>query len=156
MARRVALTVSALVALGAFALTLSASGDPAKRLPSKPALSRGEHRSVTIDFAAGEQHRAFTMAEPKGVIRLYRVAVPEGTMLRGTAQLPKVTVPLQIVTHPNKWNSSCSTSGSRVTCTASEEACPMPKGAWSFHLDKLAGPAGTVKLTFRVGPSRSS
>jgi hypothetical protein len=110
----------------------------------------GNH-SATLHFDRGLQVRDFRLHEPAGVILLYRVSAPRGAVIRGSAQLPGVTVPLQIATRSVGPSSSCSVNGSRVTCTVGEEWCPMPEGTWRFRVEKLAGPEGDVTLWFRVG-----
>lgn len=56
-----------------------------------------------------------------------------------------------IRTVPFSASSACAHRGFRVICTVGEEACPMPSGIWVVTLRKLSGPAGVVKLRFRVG-----
>jgi hypothetical protein len=107
---------------------------------------------VTIHFDAGRHSKAFRMHEPKGVILLYRIQAPTGTRIRGTSQLPPLTVPLVIATSGVGPASSCHTRGARLTCTVGEEWCPMPAGVWRIHLHKLDGPPGPVTIWFRVGP----
>ena len=112
---------------------------------------------MTIHFDTGRQSRTFTMREPHGVILLYRIEAPAGARVRGTSQLPRVTVPLVIATSRTGASSSCHARAARITCTVGEEWCPMPAGVWRIRLHKLAGPAGNVTVWFRVGaPPQSS
>jgi hypothetical protein len=103
--------------------------------------------SATLHFDRGRQSLSFRLAEPPGTIRLYRLVAPGGARIRASAQLPRITVPLRIATP----RSSCTKLGTRVSCTVAEDGCPMPKGAWRFRVEKLAGPPGAVTLTFRIG-----
>lgn len=106
--------------------------------------------SATVHFGPGRQERVFELNEPAGVILLYRISAPAGATVRGSAQLPGVTVPLWIRTAPPGPGSPCTSQGATVVCSVGEEWCPMPAGRWRFHLEKLAGPAGDVRLWFRV------
>jgi hypothetical protein len=107
--------------------------------------------SATAHFGPGRQERLFQLDEPAGVILLYRISAPAGVSVRGTAQLPGVTVPLRIRTAPPGPDSPCTNQRATVVCTVGEEWCPMPAGRWRFRLEKLAGPPGDVRLWFRVG-----
>jgi hypothetical protein len=60
-------------------------------------------------------------------------------------------VPLLIGTERTGPSGACKRSGRRVVCTVGEEWCPMPAGTWRVRIRKRSGPAGAVKLTFRVG-----
>jgi hypothetical protein len=107
--------------------------------------------SATIQFDAGPQTASFELAEPEGVILLYRVSAPAGVKLRSFARLPSITVPLLISTNRVGPNTGCRTSSGRVVCITGEEWCPMPPGVWEFRIVKTAGQAGNVTLTFNVG-----
>jgi hypothetical protein len=115
------------------------------------AISRPDRYSTTVHFEAGREAASFGLAQPEGVILLYRVSAPVGVEVRGTAQLPSVTVPLSITTSRLGPSSGCITSGDRLICTVGMEWCPMPEGVWRFRLVKIAGPPGNVTLTFKVG-----
>ena len=103
--------------------------------------------SATLHFDRGRQSLSFRLHEPAGTIRLYRLVAPRGARVRASAQLPRITVPLRIAAPSN----ACTNLGRRVSCTVGEEGCPMPMGTWRFLVEKRAGPAGEVTLTFRVG-----
>ena len=109
--------------------------------------------SVTLHFDRGRQSLSFRMHEPAGVIRLYRISAPRWAKLRASAQLPRITVPLRIATGPIGPGRACTALRSRISCTVGEEGCPMPEGTWHFRVEKLAGPAGDVVVSFRVGDS---
>jgi hypothetical protein len=118
----------------------------------RPAAVARSAPSVTIRFGAGRETRTLRMRRPAGLILLYRISAPAGVRIRGSAQLPDVSAPLQIRTVPYGPSSTCARRGSRVICTVGEEGCPMPEGTWHFRLRKAAGPAGAVTLRFHVGP----
>jgi hypothetical protein len=108
-------------------------------------------RSAILHFPNGPRVARFRLREPAGVILLYRLSAPTGVRVRASAQLPGVTVPLRIATRPNGPSSSCTAGAERVVCIVGEEWCPMPPGSWRFRVEKLAGAAGDVVLSFRVG-----
>src|SRR2546423_13234855 len=64
----------------------------------KPPPTAPVRHSATIHFAGGRQSAALTMAEPDGVILLYRISAPVGARIRGTTQLPSTSAPLLIGT----------------------------------------------------------
>lgn len=111
----------------------------------------GTSDSATLHFGPGRQTLTFWLREPAGVILLYRIRAPRGAIIRGSAQLPGITVRLWITTKTVGPSSPCALRGSRVTCTVGEEGCPMPVGTWRFRVEKLAGPSGDLTLWFRVG-----
>jgi hypothetical protein len=71
--------------------------------------------------------------------------------VRAWAQVPHLTVPLEIRTVPAGPGSACDRRGPRVVCTQQEEWCPMPRRMWQLRVLKLTGPAGSVVVRFRVG-----
>jgi hypothetical protein len=104
--------------------------------------------SVKIHFPAGRQSTNVTIAEPHGVILLYRIQAAAIRMrIQGTAQLPGSSAPLLIQTP----GTSCHPTASLITCTQAEEWCPMPAGTWHVHLHKLGGPAGDVRIWLNLG-----
>jgi hypothetical protein len=106
--------------------------------------------SATLRFHGGRQSLLFRLHEPAGAIDLYSISVPRGVKVRASVQLPGITVPIRIATRPTGSSSSCANVRSRVRCTVGEEGCPMPEGTWHVHVEKLAGPAGDVRLWFRT------
>jgi len=108
--------------------------------------------TVEASFRAGGDARSFRLVEPAGVILLYRLSAPAGADVRASVQLPSVTVPLLIGTKRTGPSGACTRSGRAVVCTVGEEWCPMPAGTWRVRMRKRSGPAGPVRLTFRVGP----
>ena len=109
------------------------------------------NQSALVRFDRGRQAVGFSLREPAGVILLYRISAPQGSNIRAFARLPGVTVLLRIGTTPVGPSSSCTKRGVRVICTVGMEGCPMPEGTWQVRVEKLAGPAGEVTLSFRVG-----
>ena len=145
----------AVVAAGCGSASAAGHGGDAIRVGTearpRPAPVSRSARSSTIHFGRARETRSFRLQEPEGVILLYRLSAPAGMRLRGTTQLPRLTVPLGIRTVPTGPSSTCTHRASRVICTVGEEGCPMPRGTWRVRLRKLAGPAGDVTLWFRVG-----
>jgi hypothetical protein len=139
------------------AVALAAAFGPASRAPASRTFVDAPTHVAVLHFDGGRQALSFGLSEPSGVILLYRISVPQGTEVRGSARLPRITVPLRIATTPGGPSSNCSALPRRVRCTVGEEWCPMPAGTWVFRVEKLTGPAGDVKLWFRVGePGRDS
>jgi hypothetical protein len=140
--------ITGLIVLSAMALVCgSAVARPTSRIEVDHA-----RLSATLRFDSGRQTLRFLLRESAGVILTYRLTAPSGADIRASARLPGVTVPLWIGTTtpfgPNGW---CTEAGERITCKVSEEWCPMPEGTWRFRVEKVAGPAGVVRLWFRVG-----
>jgi hypothetical protein len=109
------------------------------------------NQSALIRFDRGRQVVSFSHRKQAGIILLYRISAPRGSNIRAFARMPGITVPLRIATTPIEPSSSCTKRGVRVTCTVGIEGCPMPEGTWQFRVEKLAGPAGEVTLSFRIG-----
>jgi len=107
--------------------------------------------TAVAHFGAGRHVRSFQMAERAGVILRYRISAPAGARVRGWAQVPGLTVPLEIRTVAAGPSSACTRHGGRVTCNQGEEWCPMPRRTWRLRVLKLTGPAGDVVLRFVVG-----
>jgi hypothetical protein len=124
--------------------------DVTVRFASKATVYDAIH-SATLHFARGRRVLRFRLDEPSGVILLYRMSAPYGIRVRGSAQLPGITVPLRIATAAIGPSSSCVPIRKRVVCTVGEEWCPMPAGTWRFRVEKLRGPAADVTVSFRVG-----
>jgi hypothetical protein len=131
-----------------FALTGPHVPPPVRGRPAAMIVSAG---TSVVHFGAGRHARSFRMAEPAGVILRYRISAPAGARVLGWAQVPGLTVPLEIRTVAAGPSSACSRRGGRVTCTQGEEWCPMPRRTWRLRLLKVAGPAGDVVLRFLVG-----
>jgi hypothetical protein len=141
-----------LVACGSVSGAGRAARPPARGTAEAVVVSR---HAALLRFRAGRRSLSFRLREPAGVILLYRISAPVHVQVRGFVQVPAVTVPLRIATRRIGPSSSCTNDGARVVCTVGEEWCPMPAATWSFHVDKLNGPASEVRLSFRVGPPPS-
>jgi hypothetical protein len=139
---------SAFVVALLFALALA--GKPSGAVP-RISVSEGSHVAI-VHFGTGRGAASFRMREPAGVIRLYRIRAPRGIRLRATAQIPRLTVPLLIATSPAGPTSPCTVERQSTTCIVGEEWCPMPQTTWVFRVAKVGGPAGEIRLWFRVGP----
>jgi hypothetical protein len=112
--------------------------------------------TATLHLGSGRRVLRFRLREESGVILLYRLRAPRGVRVRGSGQIPGLTVPLLIATRPVGPSSSCVARGPRVVCTVGEEWCPMPRAAWHFRVEKLGGPPADVSVTFRVGTPGAS
>jgi hypothetical protein len=133
-----------------FALTGPHFEPPVHHRPAAIVVSA--HTAV-VHFGGGRQVGSFRMREPAGVILRYRISAPAGARVRGWAQVPHLTAPLEIHTASTGPRSACVDRRSRVVCTQGEEWCPMPRRTWNFRVLKLTGRAGNVVVWFRVGRS---
>jgi hypothetical protein len=131
-----------------FALTGPHVPAPVRARPAAMTISAS---TSVVHFGAGRHVRSFRMAEPAGVILRYRISAPAGARVLGWAQVPGLTVPLEIRTVAAGPSSACTRNGGRVTCIQGEEWCPMPSRTWRLRVLKLTGPAGDVMLRFVVG-----
>lgn len=120
-----------------------------KLAAKRQAVARWQSRSVQV--ASGETIKRFDLAEPAGVILLLRIVVPHGARADVTGVIPQLAG--VSISTPDRTIASetCQRRGAVDVCTQAEEACPMPAATWHFRLDKLAGPAGVVRLDFVVG-----
>jgi hypothetical protein len=118
--------------------------------PTPAAIVVSAHTAV-LHFGAGRQVRSFRMREPAGVILHYWISAPAGARVRGWAQVPHLTAPLEIRTAPYGPRSGCVRRRARVVCTQGEEWCPTPRRTWHFHVLKLVGRAGAVVVRLRIG-----
>jgi hypothetical protein len=129
------------------AVLLAAVAVATTSLPTGNAGVVAHREWASLHFHGGHQSLSFRLHQPAGVILLYRISAPRGTYVRAFTRLPKITVPLKIGTRGN----GCRAVGTRTVCTVGEEWCPMPEGVWHVRVDKISGPAGEVRLWFRVG-----
>ena len=115
------------------------------RITARPA-------SRTIRVDSGATRTRFLISQPEGVILLVRLTVPHGVHATVTGSIPR----LASVIASTDDQASCRRRGAVDVCAPAYEWCPMPAAAWRFELRKLAGPAGAIRLDFRVGqpPSR--
>jgi hypothetical protein len=111
---------------------------------------------LSVRTPAGASENRVEVAEPAGVILLFRVVAPVGTRARVTGVitgLAGVTIPIPLARSANA--EACARQGGAVACTQAEEACPMPAASWRFRVRKLSGPAGRIRIDFVVGPAAS-
>ncbi len=103
-----------------------------------------------MQSAPGPTGERFHVSRPAGVIRLLRVTVPHGTRANITGVIPGVAAISISAPQSSLASEDCQRRGAVDVCTEAEPACPMPAARWQFRLDKLAGPAGQVRLDFVV------
>jgi hypothetical protein len=99
--------------------------------------------------SAGPQRRTLWLRRPAGVVLLSRVIVPRGTVASVSAEIPGVAG-VGVDTRDLVPN-TCRAAARLVTCTRSQEWCPMPAARWRVTLVKRAGPAGVIRFVFVVG-----
>jgi hypothetical protein len=86
---------------------------------------------------------------PAGVVLLTRVVVVRGARVAVAASIPGVAG--VGVTTSGVFPDRCRTARETTVCTRGQEWCPMPSARWRVTFAKGAGPAGPVRLLFRVG-----
>jgi hypothetical protein len=109
--------------------------------------------ALIASLPAGAARRTFYVSEPAGVVLLTRLVVPRGAQVRVAAEIPGVAG--VGVSTPGIAPDECRTDRTTTICTRGQEWCPLPSARWRITFDKRAGPAGTVRLLFRVGPPPS-
>ena len=99
-------------------------------------------------------YRRVELAEPGGVILLFRVVAPAGTRAKVAGVIPEMaSVSMSVPRVRGDSAETCSRHGRTISCTEGEEACPMPPATWHFLVHRLAGPAGPIRIDFMVGPA---
>jgi hypothetical protein len=83
------------------------------------------------------------------VVLLTWVGVPRGVRLSVDAVIPGVAG--VGVSTSGIFPDRCLSAGATTVCTRGQEWCPMPSARWRVTFTKDAGPAGPVRLLFRVG-----
>jgi hypothetical protein len=111
-------------------------------LPATPA--------ALIRVPPGPLRRTLWLRRPAGVVLLSRMIVPRGTVATVSAEIPGVAG--VAVATANRVPNTCRPSGRLMVCTRGQEWCPMPAARWRVTLVKRAGPAGTIRFVFAVGP----
>jgi hypothetical protein len=106
----------------------------------------------TLTLPAGRAVRRFTLREPAGVIVLSRLTVPHGVRAYVDATIPNIAGTRFSTARPHDPALVCRRRGSFDECTQSQEWCPMPAAVWRLHLVKQGGPAGPIRIDYRVGP----
>ena len=126
-------------------------GRPAAVGDASPSTPIGH--AVGFRSARGRAQASFTRAEPAGVILLAQISVPHGARAFAEATNPyggatRIATPAG---RPGP-SLSCSAHGQSDICTQAEEACPLIAATWRFHIVKLSGPPGPIRVTLVVGP----
>jgi hypothetical protein len=85
------------------------------------------------------------------VILVNRLTVPQGVRAFADARIPHLAG-ARVSSWPSRNNPSlsCRRHGAFDVCTQSEEWCPMPQAIWHFHLVKLSGPTGPIRLDYVI------
>ena len=109
----------------------------------------GPGAAIVVRLPAGAARRTVWVDRPAGVVLQTRFAGPRGISLRVAATIPGVAG-VGVGGSPGRLD-RCRTGARRTSCTRQQEWCPMPAARWRVTLAKRAGPAGVVRVTFRVG-----
>jgi hypothetical protein len=113
--------------------------------PSPPAL--------VVRVPAGAARRVFYVNRPAGVVLLTEMIVPRGAQVRAAAEIPGLAG--VGVSTRGIAPDACRTDGTTTVCTRGQEWCPMPSARWRITFVKRSGPAGLVRMVFRIGPISS-
>jgi len=103
-----------------------------------------------VRVSPGVLRRTLWLRRPAGVVLLSRIIVPRGTVATLRAEIPGVAG--VAVDTGDRVPNTCRSAGGLVVCTRGQEWCPMPAARWRVTLIKRAGPAGTIRFLFVVGP----
>jgi hypothetical protein len=108
--------------------------------------------AIVVALPAGAARRTVWMRRPAGVVRASEVTLARGTTVLVTAAIPGVA---QVdVSSTRDAFDRCRDVGTSTICSRAQEACPMPASRWRVTFTKRSGPAGSVLLTFRIGPAQ--
>jgi hypothetical protein len=105
--------------------------------------------AIVVRLPAGAVRRTLWVDRPAGVVLTTRFTGPRGISLLVLATIPGVAG-VGVGGAPRRLD-VCRTLASRTTCVREQEWCPMPAARWRVTLTKRSGPAGVVRVTFRVG-----
>jgi hypothetical protein len=129
-------------------------GAPRKPSPSSNDLSSITSVAHSVSFRSppGRAEASFAMHEPAGVILLAQISAPRGVRavvdatnpFGGSASVATIAT-RRDPSHP------CRLRDRVNVCTQAYEACPLVEATWRFHIVKLSGPAGAVRVDFIVG-----
>jgi hypothetical protein len=109
----------------------------------------GDSTAISVYLPAGATSRTLWVKRPAGVVLATRFSGPRGIWLRVFATIPGVAG-VGVGGAPGRLD-VCREVGARATCSRAQEWCPMPAARWRITLTKRSGPAGVVRVTFRVG-----
>jgi hypothetical protein len=92
--------------------------------------------AIVVHLPAGPARRTVWIERPAGVVLRARISVPRGAAARASIMVPGV--------------------GGVVVRTSpappgSPEPCPFPQARWRVAVVKTSGPAGDVRVDFRIG-----
>jgi hypothetical protein len=104
---------------------------------------------LVVQLPAGAARRTVYVRQQAGVVLLTRVMVVRGAQVSVAATIPGVAG--VGVSTRGAFPDRCRTAGATTVCTRDQEWCPMPAARWRVTVAKGAGPAGPVRLLFRVG-----
>jgi hypothetical protein len=105
--------------------------------------------ALVVRLPAGAARRTLWVDRPAGVVLATRFTGPRGISLRVLATIPGVAG--VGVGGASGRIDVCHTVAARTTCAREQEWCPMPAARWRVTLTKRSGPAGVVRVVFRVG-----
>jgi hypothetical protein len=105
--------------------------------------------AIVFRLPAGPARRTFWVTRPAGVVVLTRIAVPRGARAKATIVVPGIGG--VAVDTSGVLPGRCTLTRNGTVCVQSQEACPFPAARWRIAVVKRVGPAGVVRVDFRVG-----
>jgi hypothetical protein len=109
----------------------------------------GDSPAIVVQLPAGAARRTLWVDRPAGVVLATRFTGPRGISLRVFATIPGVAG-VGVGGAPGRLD-VCQDLAASTTCARAQEWCPMPAARWRVTLTKRSGPAGIVRVVFRVG-----
>jgi hypothetical protein len=104
---------------------------------------------IVVLMPAGAGRRTVWVARPAGVVLTTRFVGSRGISLSVVATIPGIAA--VGVGGARGTLDACRDDATHTTCARDQEWCPMPAARWRVTLTKRSGPAGVVRVTFRVG-----
>jgi hypothetical protein len=104
--------------------------------------------AIVVQLPRGAARRTIWVSRPAGAVETTEITVPRGTALGVMASIPGVAG-VGVDTAPGPVD-TCRGAGATIVCSRSQEPCPMPGARWRLTFLKRSGPAGPVRLVFRV------
>lgn len=108
--------------------------------------------AIVIHLRARSSTRVVWVDRPAGVVLLTRISVAHGTQVQASMIIPGVAG--VVVDTRDAAPDGCRSGRMRDVCVRVQEWCPMPAARWRVQIAKRSGPAGDVRVDFRVGAPR--
>jgi hypothetical protein len=152
---RACAAAAAMIAVGLISIAGTSGGGKSRR-PGTTTISSVPHRPIgkggDFRLPSGRAEASFGVSEPAGLIVFAQISAPTGAraFLNATTSGGAVRV--------TTWGAdggslSCSTHAGTEVCSRLIEPCPFGAAVWNFHVVKLTGPAGVVRVKLGFKPT---